>query len=102
MDPGPGCLQEPVSSMAGGPRCPTLRSRDMTLTYLLLLLPLLSFDPRSCKPDGFDPLTIEWELPGQFEHARARSLKEERLLLIKGVSFGIDRVGAVCATKGDW
>ena len=51
---------------------------------------------------GYDPIAIDWVLPGDFELARRRSLEERRLLLVKGVSFGIDELGAKCATKGDW
>ena len=45
---------------------------------------------------------IDWVLPSDFDKALARSTAEHRLLLIKGVSFGIDVAGATCATKGKW
>lgn len=45
---------------------------------------------------------IDWVLPADFDKALARSKSEQRLLLIKGVSFGIDVAGATCATKGQW
>lgn len=45
---------------------------------------------------------IEWKLPHQFDEALAEAKKTNRLLLIKGVSFGIDDAGAKCATKGKW
>ncbi len=45
---------------------------------------------------------IEWVLPGHFADAVARGKAEQRLILIKGVSFGIDVAGAGCATKGKW
>ena len=45
---------------------------------------------------------IEWHLPHQFSEAREASKKQSRILLIKGVSFGIDEAGAQCATKGKW
>ena len=45
---------------------------------------------------------IDWLLPADFAKALARSKAEHRLLLIKGVSFGIDVAGAACATKGKW
>ena len=47
-------------------------------------------------------LAIHWHLPGKFEAARERARRENRLLLIKGISFGIDEAGAKCATKGRW
>jgi hypothetical protein len=54
------------------------------------------------EPYGFDASAIEWVLPGDFEAALARAKAEERLILIKGVAFGIDAEGASCATKGRW
>ena len=45
---------------------------------------------------------IEWHLPHQFGEAREASKTKNRILLIKGVSFGIDEAGAQCATKGKW
>ncbi len=45
---------------------------------------------------------IDWVLPGEFDAALARARREGKLLLIKGVSFGIDDAGAKCATKGKW
>jgi hypothetical protein len=49
-----------------------------------------------------DECSIRWHFPHQFEEARARSKAENRILLVKGVSFGIDEEGATCATKGKW
>ena len=47
-------------------------------------------------------LDINWVLPGEFGEARTRSQKENRLLMIKGIAFGIDEVGARNAKKGCW
>lgn len=69
---------------------------------LFLLQTTLHAGPGVDLAGGFDPLAIEWVLPGHFEEARARSKQEQRLLLIKGVSFGIDEAGAACATQGEW
>jgi hypothetical protein len=49
-----------------------------------------------------DECSIRWHFPHQFEEALARSKAENRILIIKGVSFGIDEEGATCATKGKW
>lgn len=49
-----------------------------------------------------DPSSIPWFLPGDFESARAKAEASGRLLLIKGISFGVDDLGARCATKGKW
>ena len=49
-----------------------------------------------------DRSAIHWVLPGHFDDAVARAKEEKRILIIKGVSFGIDAEGAKCATKGHW
>ena len=49
-----------------------------------------------------DRTAIEWVLPGDFPQALARAQKEQRILVIKGISFGVDDAGAKCATKGVW
>ena len=49
-----------------------------------------------------NPTNNEWVLPGDFATARERAEQEQRLLLIKGISFGVDDAGAKCATKGKW
>ncbi len=49
-----------------------------------------------------DACSIRWHFPHEFEEARERARTEDRILLIKGVSFGIDEEGATCATKGKW
>ncbi|HZN38421.1 MAG TPA: hypothetical protein VFD82_06435 [Planctomycetota bacterium] len=49
-----------------------------------------------------DRTAIQWVLPGDFAQALARAQKEQRILLIKGISFGVDDAGAKCATKGVW
>ena len=53
-------------------------------------------------PRCSDASAIDWFLPDQFEQALARARTEQRLLVIKGISFGVDQVGAQCATKGQW
>lgn len=55
-------------------------------------------DPAACT----DRSAIRWHLPGDFESARKAADKEQRLLLIKGIAFGVDEVGAKDATKGCW
>lgn len=53
-------------------------------------------------PPAYDATAIQWVLPDAFDEALRRARVEERLVLIKGVSFGIDEAGAQCATKGKW
>ena len=45
---------------------------------------------------------IRWILPGQFGRAVSQARMQERILIVKGISFGIDEVGATSATKGKW
>ena len=71
----------------------------MRLTTLLLAL--LSA-PAWAEGPGCDPSAIRWHFPHQFDEALARAANEKRILLVKGVSFGIDDIGATCATKGKW
>ncbi|MBL8754951.1 MAG: hypothetical protein JNK15_16725 [Planctomycetes bacterium] len=49
-----------------------------------------------------DPNAIAWVLPGDFPKALERAQKEQRILVVKGISFGVDTAGATCATKGVW
>ena len=49
-----------------------------------------------------DRAAIQWVLPGDFPQALERAQKEQRVLVIKGISFGVDAAGAKCATKGVW
>ena len=49
-----------------------------------------------------DRTSIQWVLPGDFAQALARAKQEQRILVIKGISFGVDDAGAKCATKGVW
>ena len=49
-----------------------------------------------------DRSAIEWTLPGKFREACEKARASNRLIIIKGISFGVDEEGARCATKGDW
>ena len=49
-----------------------------------------------------DRTAIGWVLPGDFPQALARAKQEQRIVVIKGISFGVDGAGAKCATKGVW
>ncbi len=75
----------------------------VTFAILSGALASTGFTQESPSPaPGTNTNSIRWHLPGSFDHARARARDEGRLLLIKGISFGIDEVGATCATKGKW
>lgn len=69
-----------------------------------LVLPALALAPvvRAQEPLVCDDSAIDWVLPGHFPDAWERARAERRILLIKGVSFGIDAAGAKCATEGTW
>lgn len=49
-----------------------------------------------------DRSAIDWVLPGSFPQAVARAQQDQRIIVIKGISFGVDSAGAGCATKGVW
>lgn len=51
---------------------------------------------------GCDRSAIRWTLPGDFKAAREKARKENRILIIKGISFGVDKLGARDATCGTW
>src|SRR5262249_39558092 len=70
----------------------------MTTLFVLCLLTASG----SADAYGYDATSIRWVLPKDFKAAVERANEEHRLLLIKGVSFNIDEVGATCATKGTW
>lgn len=63
-----------------------------------LALPAVAANPSACT----DRTAIHWHLPGDFESARKEAEKDKRLLLIKGIAFGVDKAGAKDATKGCW
>ena len=46
--------------------------------------------------------SIEWFRPGSLSAALDRCRETGRILMIKGVSFGIDEVGLEHPTKGTW
>ncbi len=62
------------------------------------LVPAVAADPAACT----DRSAIRWHVPGEFESARKEAEKEKRLLLVKGIAFGVDEAGAKDATKGCW
>ena len=73
--------------------------RTTCLALLLAALPLAHADDDA---PPCDRSAIRWTLPGKFADARARATAEKRLLILKGIAFGVDELGATCATKGNW
>ena len=62
-----------------------------------------ALDPPEAAPElGCDESAIRWAFPDEFAAARERARAERRLLIIKGISFGVDDAGAKCATAGQW
>jgi hypothetical protein len=49
-----------------------------------------------------DIVAIRFFLPGEFKKAQAEARKSNRCMLIKGVAFGVDELGAKQPTKGHW
>ncbi|MFY9344721.1 MAG: hypothetical protein WAT39_19675 [Planctomycetota bacterium] len=66
------------------------------------LLAATNLASQDTTPPPCDRNTIQWVLPGDFRQALARANREQRMLVIKGISFGVDTEGARCATKGVW
>ena len=74
----------------------------ISLTAYACLASLLPAAPQEAPAPAADTAAIEWVLPAHFDAALKRAKEENRLLLIKGVSFGIDEAAASCATAGTW
>jgi hypothetical protein len=68
---------------------------------LIALAPCARAEPEEAAP-ACDATHIEWVFPGHFPEALAKAKASRRILIVKGVSFGIDELGATCATKGKW
>jgi hypothetical protein len=45
---------------------------------------------------------IRWTTPGNFTTAQETARRDSRLLILKGIAFGIDEEGARDATCGTW
>ena len=73
-------------------------TRPLTLgVFALIAAPAAAADP-ACA----DPTAIRWHTPGKFEDARKAAASGNRILMVKGIAFGVDAAGAECATKGCW
>ena len=81
----------------------TMPSRCCFAPFALTLLAALPAPlPAQQGEAACDRSAIEWVLPGDFPQALARAKAEQRMLVVKGISFGVDVAGAKCATKGVW
>ena len=67
-------------------------------------IPLLVVCLQAAEKENFgcDRSAIQWGLPGNFAAARERARRERRLLILKGIAFGLDERGARDATSGRW
>ena len=74
----------------------------MSLTAYVCLASLLPISLQEAPVPAADTSAVEWVLPADFDAALKRAKVENRLLLINGISFGIDEAGASCATAGTW
>lgn len=70
--------------------------------FLLFAASTIALPAQTPTAGACDRSAIEWVLPGDFAQALARSQQEQRILVVKGISFGVDVAGAKCATKGVW
>jgi len=71
---------------------------------LIALIVTLGFLAPAAAEDrlGVDDTVCDFVLPGSFEKAREKAKASGRCLLIKGVAFGMDKLGATDCTKGHW
>ncbi|MFT3881652.1 MAG: hypothetical protein QM703_18560 [Gemmatales bacterium] len=76
-------------------------SRFLLIPALLILLVSASHADDAAKTCE-NTLAINWVLPGHFADALKQANAQQRLIMIKGIAFGIDDAGATCATKGCW
>ena len=74
----------------------------MNQWFLLVIVTLVWTGPVPTGAPVCDTSAIRWFYPDQFESACEAAKTRQRILLIKGISFGIDEAGARCATKGRW
>lgn len=51
---------------------------------------------------GFNSESINWVIPGKFDEALQAANDQNRMLLVRALGFGLDELGASCATKGCW
>jgi hypothetical protein len=78
------------------------RSLYSCLLLLWFLPPLAAQEAANKYAACQDTNNINWYIPERFEEARQAADSQKRILMIKGIAFGIDAVGAKCATKGCW
>ncbi len=79
-----------------------MRNSLLSATALFLCLLPPAAIAREAPATAGDPTVCDFVLPGHFEEAVAKAKELSRPLIIKGVAFGVDKVGASCATKGKW
>ena len=100
MSTAPTTVEKYLAALPEDPSSAIQPSR--TLTALVLLGTLFALPATAQDEYGCDRSAIWWTLPGHFKEALARAKKENRLIIIKGIAFGVDEAGAKCATKGEW
>lgn len=74
----------------------------MTRLLTLALFALPAAPAAAADPACADTTAIRWHTPGSFDDARKAAAAQNRLLMIKGIAFGVDAAGAEGATKGCW
>lgn len=74
----------------------------LLLITVLIVLGLATVHADDTTKSCENTLAINWVLPGHFADALKQANEQQRLIMIKGIAFGIDDAGATCATKGCW
>lgn len=59
-------------------------------------------DKPASQLECFNSEAIDWYVPGSFDEAHAKAKEQNRMLLMRALGFGLDELGASCATKGCW
>ena len=59
-------------------------------------------DETASQMQCFNAEAIDWFVPGNFDNAHAKAKEQNRMLLVRALGFGLDELGASCATKGCW
>ncbi|MGE3853851.1 MAG: hypothetical protein AB7K09_19120 [Planctomycetota bacterium] len=78
------------------------RALSAAVLLVALAAPAFAQQPAPEPAPAPDTVAVNFFTPGHFKAAVAAATQQKRLLLIKGIAFGVDELGAQCATKGHW
>jgi len=76
--------------------------RFLTFLFVLNICGTWSAVAEESGTNTGDTEVINFVLPGDFQDVLKQAKERNRCFLIKGIAFGVDKLGAKCATKGLW